>query len=61
MTKREVIKTYLAKHRIHLEADCDMDEEADENFIKACEKIRDWVLNIDEEKKNESIIDDRYA
>lgn len=48
MTKREAIKTILSGHPIHIEFDCDLDEEADEFLIKGLEKIRDWMDAIDE-------------
>ena len=53
MTKREAIKTILSGHTIHIEFDCDLNEEADENFIRALEQIRDWANRIDKEIKNE--------
>ena len=49
MTKEEAIKTYLQEHKILIEADC-LDEEADDVFIEACKKIRDWVLSIEEKQ-----------
>lgn len=48
MTKREAIKIILAGHKIHIEFDCDLNEEADEVFITSLEEIRDWANAIDE-------------
>ena len=48
MTKNEAIKTILSGHSVTVKFDCDLNEEADDIFIKALEKIRDWADAIDE-------------
>lgn len=47
MTKREVMKKYL-KGNIHIETDCDLNEETDEVFTKAIIQIAEWAKSIDE-------------
>lgn len=53
MTKNEAIQNILSGHSVTVKFDCDLNEEADDIFINALEKIRDWADEIDKELENE--------